>query len=384
MLPYGKQDIRHEDINAVVDVLKSDLITQGDLVPKFESSVAEKVGAAHGVAVNSATSALHIAYMAAGLRPGGLLWTVPNTFVATANAALYCGADVDFVDVDPRTYNMSVDSLEEKLKIAERIGRIPDLVVPVHFAGQPCDMKQIRELGDEYGFRIIEDASHAIGASYQSEQIGACQFSDITVFSFHPVKIITTGEGGMALSNNPELVARMVLLRSHGVTRSADLIDKQDAEAWYYEQIDLGFNYRMTEMQAALGISQLSRLDEYVDKRHSLAKHYDALLGDAPLVFPYQTDTSRSAYHLYPVMLSNSDQRRFVFDRMRSRGIGVNVHYIPVHTQPWYKSKGFNWGDYAVAEDYYSRTMSLPLFPQMGLHDVERVVAELRYALSVS
>jgi len=365
MIPYGRQSISDDDIQAVVDVLKSDWLTQGPAVGQFENTVAKYCGAAHAVAVNSATSALHIACLAADLGPGDILWTSPITFVASANCGIYCGATVDFVDIDSCTYNMSIARLEEKLDQAERTGKLPKVIVPVHFAGQPCDMAAMDDLAKRYGFRIIEDASHAIGARYKGESVGSCRYSDMTVFSFHPVKIITTGEGGMVLTNNSELHDKLARLRSHGITRDPALMTEAPHGPWYYQQIELGFNYRMTDIQAALGVSQMTRLDEFVARRHELARRYDELLSDLPITLPWQSPKSYSAYHLYVITVDES-VRRYFFDRLRGKEIGVNVHYIPVHTQPYFKSRGFSEGMFPESERYYSGAISLPMYPAMS------------------
>ncbi len=367
MIPYGKQSIDQADIDAVVEVLNSDFLTQGPKVPEFEQAVANYCGADFGVAANSATSALHIACKALDLGPGDWLWTSPNTFVASANAGLYCGAQVDFVDIDQQTYNLCPQALEDKLIRAENKGNLPKIVMPVHFAGQSCDMQAIYKLSQKYGFKILEDASHAIGGKYLDRPVGSCQFSDITVFSFHPVKIITTAEGGLATTNQPKLAEKMQLLRSHAVTRDESLMDKETEGSWYYQQIELGFNYRMTELQAALGLSQLRHLDKFIENRHQHAVSYDQELEKLPLQLPWQSIDSYSAYHLYPIVveLTDSSARKLLFDYMRSNGIGVNVHYIPVHTQPYYKKMGFNIGDFPNAERYYQRAISIPLFSQM-------------------
>jgi UDP-4-amino-4,6-dideoxy-N-acetyl-beta-L-altrosamine transaminase len=373
MIPYGRQEITAEDIDAVVAVLKSDFLTQGPTVPAFEKAVASYCSAGHAVAVNSATSALHIACLALGLGPGDILWTSPITFVASANCALYCGAEVDFVDIDPKTYNLSSERLEEKLKKAAESGKLPKIVVPVHLCGQPCDMKRIWELSREYGFRIIEDASHAIGARYQEEPVGNCRYSDITVFSFHPVKIITTGEGGMALTNDVALASKMALLRSHGITRDPDQMTKEPDGPWYYQQIELGFNYRMTDIQASLGVSQMCRLNDYVVRRQELARRYNELLEGLPMTLPWQHPYSYSAFHLYMIRLSLDkikQTHRKIFESMRDQGIGVNLHYIPVHTQPYYQKLGFKMGDFPEAERYYREAISLPMFP--ALKDAEQ------------
>lgn len=384
MIPYGRQEITQADIDAVVDVLRSDFLTQGPMVPRFEQAVANHVGAEHAIAVNSATSALHIACLALGLGPGDWLWTSPITFVASANCGLYCGAKVDFVDIDPRTYNLCPNALAKKLELAERAGRMPKIVVPVHLCGQPCDMAAIHALGERYGFRIIEDASHAIGGKYRGEFIGNCRYSDITIFSFHPVKIITTAEGGMATTNDARLAERMSLLRSHGITRDPGLMTHEPDGPWYYQQIDLGFNYRMTELQAALGVSQMKRLDGFVARRHALARRYDEMLTRLPVVTPWQHPDSYSGLHLYVIRLdpAQTGKRQFrVFESLRSQGIGVNVHYIPVHTQPYYRNLGFEPGDFPQAESYYAEAISLPMFHGMTEAQQDAVVEALRKAV---
>jgi UDP-4-amino-4,6-dideoxy-N-acetyl-beta-L-altrosamine transaminase len=368
-IPYGRQSISEDDIQAVVEVLRSDWLTQGPVVPAFEKAIADKCGTTYGVAVNSATSALHIACLSLGLGPGDILWTSPNTFVASANCARYCGADVDFVDIDPVMANISIAKLEQKLHEARRLGRLPKIVVPVHFAGLPCDMASIYALSKEFGFRIIEDASHAIGATYRDETIGNCRYSDITVFSFHPVKIITSAEGGMALTQDAQLAHRMQRLRSHGITRDPALMTHAPDGPWYYQQIELGFNYRMTELQAALGLSQLSRLSGFVHRRRELAQRYDTLLSGLPLTLPGRTDNSDSAWHLYVIRLDPTNCRaaqKQVFARLLDARVGVNLHYIPVHLQPYYQQLGFKAGDFPQAEIYYSQAISLPLYPDLS------------------
>ena len=380
MIPYGRQEITQADIDAVVGVLQSDFLTQGPQVPLFEKTVAEHVGARHALAVNSATSALHIACLALGLGPGEWLWTTPITFVASANCGLYCGAQVDFVDIDPRTYNLCPQALERKLIAAQAAGRLPKVVVAVHLCGQPCDMAAIHALSQRFGFKVIEDASHAIGGKYKGEFIGNGRYSDITVFSFHPVKIITTAEGGMALTNDAELANRMALLRSHGITRDASQMTHAPDGPWYYQQVDLGFNYRMTELQAALGVSQMARLDDYVARRHALAARYDALLADLPVTRPWQHPDSYSGLHLYVIRLQldqiNKTHRQ-VFDALREQGIGVNLHYIPVHTQPYYQQMDFKAGDFPEAEHYYAEAISLPMFQTMSESQQDEVIAAL-------
>ena len=381
MIPYGRQDISEQDINAVVDVLKSDFLTQGPQVPLFEAALKEACNVQYAAAVNSATSALHIACLALGLGEGDWLWTTPNTFVASANCGLYCGAQVDFVDIDPRTYNLCADALEQKLIAAKAANKLPKVVVPVHFSGQPCDMQAIHKLSKVYGFSIIEDASHAIGGKYQGEPIGNCRYSDITVFSFHPVKIVTTAEGGAAVTNDAKLAQAMELLRSHGVTRDTSLMTKLSEGPWYYEQVDLGFNYRMTELQAALGVSQMQRLDNFVAKRHELAARYNELLKDLPITLPWQHEDSYSGLHLYVIrlQLDNIDKTHLeVFQGMRDAGILVNLHYIPVHTQPYYQALGFKQGDFPQAEQYYKEAISLPMFPTMTEAQQDEVVAVLK------
>jgi len=368
MIPYGRQDITQSDIDAVIEVLKSDFLTQGNKGPLFEKTVADYCGAKYAIAVNSATSALHIGCLALGLGEGDWLWTSPNTFVASANCGLYCGAKVDFVDTDPQTYNMSIEHLRVKLEEADKRGRLPKVVIPVHFSGQSCNMRSISQLASQYGFKIIEDASHAIGGQYLNSPIGGCAYSDITVFSFHPVKIITTGEGGMAVTNSSELENKMALLRSHGITREASQMTRESDGPWYYQQIDLGFNYRMTELQASLGVNQMKRLDGYVQRRHELAKRYNQQLQSLPLTLPFQSAESYSAMHLYVIRLDLKKTQlthRQIFEILREKNIGVNLHYIPVHFQPYYQNMGFKPGDFPEAEAYYRDAISIPLFPAM-------------------
>jgi UDP-4-amino-4,6-dideoxy-N-acetyl-beta-L-altrosamine transaminase len=384
-IPYGRQDITEADIQAVVDVLRSDFLTQGPMVPRFEKTVAEYCGAAYAVAVNSATSALHIACLALGLGQGDWLWTSPNTFAASANCGLYCGAQVDFVDIDPKTYNLCAYKLEQKLAQADKLGRLPKVVVAVHFAGQSCDMRYIKQLGSKYGFSIIEDASHAIGGRHHGEAIGSCKYSDISVFSFHAVKIVTTGEGGMAVTNNAALAERMALLRSHGITRDPALMTRASDGPWYYQQIDLGFNYRMTDLQAALGVSQMARVDYFVARRHELAKRYDAFIKDIPATPPFQHKDNFSSFHLYVIRLQCERMKlnhRQVFEALRAQGIGVNLHYIPVHLQPYYQNIGFRKGDFPEAEQYYHEAVTLPLFPGLSEKNQEIVMAILKKVIN--
>jgi UDP-4-amino-4,6-dideoxy-N-acetyl-beta-L-altrosamine transaminase len=385
MIPYGRQDITQEDIDAVTAVLRSDFLTQGPVVPRFELSVASYCGVKHALAVNSATSALHIACLALGLETGDWLWTTPVTFVASANCGLYCGAKVDFVDIDPKTYNLCPVALEQKLRLAKLNGLLPKVVVAVHLCGQPCDMVAIHALSKEYGFKLIEDASHAIGGRYQTEPIGNCRYSDITVFSFHPVKVITTGEGGMAVTNDDDLAKRMGLYRSHGITRDADQMTHEPDGPWYYQQIDLGFNYRMTELQAALGVTQMHRLDHFVMRRHALAEQYNSKLKSLPITLPWQLPNTYSGLHLYVVRLNlegMSVKHGEVFASMRSHGVGVNLHYIPVHLQPFYKKMGFKPGDFPESERYYAEAISLPMYPLLSDAQQDEVVAALSMALS--
>ncbi|QMW14234.1 UDP-4-amino-4,6-dideoxy-N-acetyl-beta-L-altrosamine transaminase [Pseudoalteromonas sp. MT33b] len=385
MIPYGKQSITAEDINAVVEVLKSDFLTQGPQVPAFEKSLMDATGAHYALAVNSATSALHIACLALELGQGDVLWTTPVTFVASANCGLYCGATVDFVDIDPQTYNLCPTALEAKLQRAKVSGTLPKVLVAVHLCGQPCDMKAIHALSREYGFKVIEDASHAIGGRYKSQPIGACEYSDITVFSFHPVKIVTTAEGGAALTNDKALADKMALYRSHGITRDEALMENPSHGGWYYEQVDLGFNYRMTELQAALGVSQMSRLESFVAARHQLANRYNEKLAHLPITLPYQLPETYSGLHLYVIRLNLSaitKSHKQVFDELRAAGIGVNLHYIPVHLQPYYQRMGFNVGDYPEAERYYAEAISIPMFHGMTHEQQDDVVKQLTAVLS--
>ncbi len=384
MIPYGRQVITQSDVDAVVAVLRSDFLTQGPQVPLLERGLAEYCGAAHAVAVNSATSALHIACLALGLSEGDWLWTSPTTFVASANCALYCGAKVNFVDIDPQTSNLNPQALEQKLIIAEREGRLPKIVIPVHLCGRPCDMRAIHALSKRFGFKIIEDASHAIGSRYRNEPVGNCRYSDITVFSFHPVKIITTAEGGAALTNHADLASKMALLRSHGITRVPEqMVDTPDGP-WYYEQIALGFNYRMTDLQAALGVSQMARIDTFVAQRHQIAAKYDKLFVELPLQLPAR-DQDYSALHLYVIRLKLdliSSTHHDVFVALREQGIGVNLHYIPVHTHPYYREMGFASGDFPEAERYYREAISLPIYPGLSDEDITKVANAVKIAIS--
>lgn len=384
-IPYGRQNISQQDIDAVIAVLNSDFLTQGPQVPLFEKSVLDVVGAKYAVAVNSATSALHIACLALGVGEGDIVWTSPITFVASANCALYCGADIDFVDIDERTYNLSITKLEEKLIRAKAENKLPKVVIPVHLCGQSCDMEKIYQLSQEYGFKIIEDASHAIGGKYQEQYIGSCQYSDITIFSFHPVKIVTTAEGGMAVTNDAKLAQQMDLLRSHGITRNTDLMTKESDGAWYYQQIDLGFNYRMTELQAGLGVSQMKRLEQFVAKRHQIAQRYNQIFADLPVMVPYQLESTYSGLHLYVIRLKLDKLKKThqqIFNELRERGIGVNVHYIPVHTQPYYQNLGFKQGDFPNAEQYYAEAISLPMYPDLTDEQIQYIYVILKEVLT--
>ena len=380
MIPYGRQEVSQADIDAVVAVLHSDYLTQGPMVPRFEQGVATRCGARHAVAVNSATSALHVACLALDLGPGDQLWTVPNTFVASANCGRYCGSDVDFVDIDPLTWNISVPALQSKLVRARKEGRLPKVVVPVHFCGQPTEQEVIWQLADEFGFKVLEDASHAVGATRNGEPVGSCKWSHITIFSFHPVKIITTAEGGLALTNDDELAWRMAMLRSHGITRAPERMQRKTDIPWYYEQLALGYNYRMTDLHAALGVSQLARLDEYVDRRNFLADRYRGLLAGLPLRLQTIQAGNRSAYHLFAVQLRTDAIRRShpqVLDLLRSKGIAATVHYLPVHLQPYYRQLGFAPGLCPEAERHGAEAISLPLYPGLSEAEQNQVVSAL-------
>jgi UDP-4-amino-4,6-dideoxy-N-acetyl-beta-L-altrosamine transaminase len=384
VIPYGRQQISDEDIAAVNEVLRSDSLTQGKMVPRFEQAVAVYCGVSYAVAVNSATSGLHIACLALGLGHGDWLWTSPITFVASANCALYCNAYVDFVDIDPHTYNISIERLTEKLREAERENRLPKIVVPVHLCGQSCDMEAIHALSLRYGFKIIEDASHAIGGSYQEKSIGNCRYSDITVFSFHPVKIITTGEGGMATTNRPELADRMMRYRSHGITNERSLMQpKPAAQIWNYQQIDLGFNYRMTDIQAALGASQLKRIDDFIRRRHEIAAEYDRAFADLPVQAPWQHPDTRSSYHLYPIRAQAPGRsQRDVYEALHRNGVAANLHYIPVYLQPYYAAMGFSEGYCQEAEAYFKEAISLPIYASLTEEQQEHVISAVRTALA--
>lgn len=378
MIYYGKQNVNEQDINAVINVLKSDFLTQGPMIEMFEKRVAAYCGAKYAVAVTNATSALHIACLAAGMGKGDVLWTSPNTFVASANCGRYCGSEVDFVDIDDITYNMSVDKLEEKLKTSQVK---PKVVIPVHFSGQSCEMERIHVLAKKYGFLVIEDASHAIGATYKDTRVGSCKYSDMTVFSFHPVKIITTAEGGMVLTNNKDLYDKLLLYRSHGITRDPKWMTKEADGPWYYEQVDLGFNYRMTDMQAALGYSQMNRIDEFVARRRYLAKRYNELLKDLPVRIPYQGNETNSSWHIYVVRLDLEKielTKKEIFAKMKEKGIILNLHYIPVHRQPYYQKLGFKTGDFPVSEQYYEEAFTLPLYYSLTDEQQDEVVAALQ------
>ncbi len=376
MIPYGRQNINNEDILAVESVLRSNFLTQGPFVPDFENFIASYCNVNYAIAANSATSALHLACLALGVGEGDIVWTSPITFVASANCALYCGANIDFVDIDPQTYNMSVQQLSEKLELAEKIGKLPKVVIPVHLSGQSCDMSSIAELAKKYKFKILEDASHAIGAKYQNLPVGNCKFSDITVFSFHPVKIITTGEGGMAVTNNEELAKKIRLLRSHGITRDENDMKIKSNYPWYYEQIELGFNYRMTDIQAALGLSQIKRIDNFIEKRHQIANKYDKLLESAALVKPFRSEDCYSSFHLYIILLKNNSKfdHLTTFKKLREEGIGVNLHYIPLYKHPFYKKINFQLIE---AENYYSRAISLPIYFDLSEEEQDYIVKAL-------
>jgi UDP-4-amino-4,6-dideoxy-N-acetyl-beta-L-altrosamine transaminase len=383
---YGRQDINEEDIDAVISVLRSDWLTQGPVVPKFETSITEYCGVQYAVATNSATSALHIACLALEVGELDYVWTTPMTFVASANCALYCGANVDFVDIDPLTNNLCVHNLEAKLVEAEKIGRLPKVVIPVHLNGQSCDMAGIHLLSKRYGFKVIEDASHAIGGKYKGDMIGSCQFSDIAIFSFHPVKIITSGEGGMAVTNDLVLNKKLRLFRSHGITNSLeDMQLRPNEEIWNYQQIVLGFNYRMTELQAALGISQLKRIDNFVLRRHAIAKRYDDELIGLPLITPWQHPDSYSAYHLYPIQvkqIKGGISQLDLHNKMQESNINVNLHYIPVYRHPFYEALGFKKGYCPQAEKYHKTVLSIPMYPSLTELQQTKVIDVLNEAMN--
>ena len=384
MIPYGRQNITEDDLAAVIETLRSDYLTQGPRIPEFENAVSQLVEANYSVAVNSATSALHISCVALGLEDGSLLWTSPNTFVASSNCALYCGAAVDFVDIDLNTYTIDIQALEEKLEIAKHNNRLPDVLVAVHLGGQSCDMKKISQLSKQYGFKVIEDASHCIGGHYDNRLIGNCDYSDICIFSFHPVKIITTVEGGLATTNDEELFNRLQRLRTHGITRDPAFMHEQNNYAWHYEQLELGFNYRMTDVQAALGTSQLKRIHENIAKRRALAARYKQMLADLPVACQQANEQGDSAWHIFVIRLLNVEsleQKSVIFNELRSSGIGVNVHYIPVHTQPYYKALGFEWGMFPNAEKYYTQALTIPLFPELEDNQQDYIVEQLTKVL---
>ena len=386
MIPYGRQEITEEDISEVEKILRSDFLTQGPTVPKFENRVASYCGTSYSIAVNSATSALHIACLALNLGHKDWLWTSPNTFVASANCGKYCGANIDFVDIDPKTYNMNVDALSDKLINAEKSGKLPKIVIPVHFAGQPCDMPAIHELSKRYGFKIIEDASHAIGASYCNNKVGLCKHSDITVFSFHPVKIITTAEGGMALTNNKDIADKLFRLRTHGITNEKKkMSERPKDEIWNYQQIDLGYNYRMNDIQAALGLNQLNRLDKYIKSRHNIAIHYNSELKNMSLTIPWQAQNAYSSYHLYPILIPNETgviSQKQVYDELIKNNIAANLHYIPVHRHPYYENLGFKKNDFPVAEDFHRKAISIPIYPMLDINQQNKVIKVLKKILS--
>jgi UDP-4-amino-4,6-dideoxy-N-acetyl-beta-L-altrosamine transaminase len=378
MIPYGRQEITKNDIKEVNKVLRSDYLTQGPLVPKFEKSIARYCGVDEAVAMNSATSALHVACLSLGLGPKDWLWTSANTFVASANCALYCGAQIDFVDIDPRTYNISIIELKKKLKWAKVKKKLPKIIIPVHFAGQPADMKSIFELSKKYGFKIIEDASHAIGASYNKFKVGSCKYSDITVFSFHPVKIITTAEGGMALTKDKAISNIMRRLSNHGITRDKKLMIKRPKEEiWNYQQIELGYNFRMNDIQAALGLSQLNRLDKYIKIRHKIANKYNLMFKDLDIIKPFQSKYCYSSYHLYPIRISQkkvkNKQKKF-YNNLLKAGIGVNLHYIPVHRHPFYEKLGFKFNDFPESELFHREVISLPIYPNLTSENLDFVI----------
>ena len=382
MIPYGRQDVTEEDIDEVIKVLRSDFLTQGPSVPKFENSVSNYCSASYATAVNSATSALHISCLALGLKKGDWLWTSPNTFVASANCAIYCDAYIDFVDIDPKTYNMSIDSLKEKLIYAEKAGKLPKIVIPVHFAGQPCDMVSIYKLSKRFGFKIIEDASHAIGASYNKFKVGSCAHSDITVFSFHPVKIVTSAEGGMALTNDNKIAEKLQRLRSHGITNDKNKMDNLPKdEIWNYQQIELGYNYRMNDIQASLGLNQMKRLDKYIRRRHEIVDYYNAEIKNLPLTLPWQSPSTYSSYHLYPILIQKNQSLKTqiqVYTDLIENNISANLHYTPVHRHPYFKNLGFKKDDFPVAEKFHKEAISIPLYPTLKKEQQEHVIEVLK------
>jgi UDP-4-amino-4,6-dideoxy-N-acetyl-beta-L-altrosamine transaminase len=386
MIPYGRQQILPEDIQHVVDVLSSDFLTQGPKVPAFEQAIAEYCQADYAFAVNSATSALHIANLALGISQGDIVWTSPISFVASANCALYCGGTIDFVDIDKNTANICSEKLKIKLQVAKKNNQLPKALIVVHMGGLSCDMKKISQLANEYNVKVIEDASHAIGGEYQDKKVGCCQYSDMVIFSFHPVKIITTAEGGMVVTNNPIFAEKLALLRSHGITKDPKKLQSNSDQPWYYEQQGLGFNFRMTELQAALGLSQLPRLDLFIAQRQNLAKKYQEALKDLPLIFQQQNNACISSYHLFIIQLTDSIpiDRTTLFNQLRAAKIGVNVHYIPIHTQPFYQDLGFKWGDFPQAESYYQHCISLPLYPDLTEENFNHIVSTLTNLLSNS
>ena len=375
MIPYGKQNINQEDIEAVVSVMKSDYLTQGPITPEFEKAISKYTNSKYSVAVINATSALHIACVALGVKTGDIVWTSPISFVASANCAKYCGAEVDFVDIDSNTYNISTIALEEKLKLAKKKNKLPKVVIPVHLSGQSCDMESIFNLSKQYGFKIIEDASHAIGGSYQSQKIGSCSFSDICVFSFHPVKIITTCEGGVCTTNDEKLYQKMYNIRSHGIVRNQeDMLNKKHGD-WYYEQIYLGYNYRLNDLQSALGLSQLKRLDYFVEKRTEIYSKYNEIFdGDEDFQIPLQDKLTKSSFHLYILRIkkSGSLDRKVVFEKLRNNAVYVNIHYIPIYKQPFY-SNNYLIKDFPNAESYYEEAISLPIFPNLSDKDIIKI-----------
>lgn len=384
MINYGRQSINQDDIDSVIEILQSDYLTQGPAVPKFENLVADFCGSNYAVATNSATSSLHIACMALDLGPGDFLWTSPNTFVASSNAALYCGAMVDFVDIDKDTYVMSPTALEEKLISAKKNKTLPKVVMPVHLCGQSAQMKEIYELSLEYKFKIIEDASHAIGGKYKGNYVGSCEYSDIAVFSFHPVKIITTGEGGMSLTNNVELFERMQKHRSHGITSNPSYMHTRPSnEIWNYQQVSIGHNYRMTDISAALGVSQLKRIKSFISRRTEIAKIYDDAFLNTDLITPYQHPDSNSSYHLYPIRVTNNSKKfnqQAIYSKLMEYGIIVNLHYIPVYLQPYYYDLGFRRGHCPEAEKYFTEAISIPIYPDLSSSNQEMVI---KYILDI-